>query len=55
MNKQKMLESIKEYLSLFGDVDKKILEAMEKIDRKNFMNENKEFAYVDTAMSIGKN
>ncbi len=48
-----MLKSVEKYLSSFGDVDERILEAMEKIDRKNFMDVNKEFAYVDNAMSIG--
>ena len=48
-----MLQSVYDYLLLFGEVDKNILEAMKKIDRKDFMDINKEFAYVDNAMSIG--
>ena len=53
MNPSQMLESVKNYLSLFGKPDKKILQAIEKIDRKNFMVENKELAYEDRAISIG--
>ena len=53
MNKSQMLQSVKNYLSLFGKPDKKILQAIEKIDRKNFMVENKELAYEDRAISIG--
>ena len=52
MNPSQMLESVKNYLSLFGKPDKKILQAIEKVDRKNFMVENKELAYEDRAISI---
>lgn len=55
MNKQEMLESVRNYLSSFGKPDEKILKAMEKIDRKNFMGKNKDFAYEDTSRSIGYN
>ena len=48
-----MLQSVKDYLSLFGEVDERILEAMKKIDRKDFMEKNKELAYINTAISIG--
>ncbi len=54
MNKQQMLESVKNYLSRFAEPDKRILKAMQKIDRKNFMDENKEFAYDDCPMPIGQ-
>lgn len=53
MNKKQMLESVRNYLSSFGDVDDRILKAMKKIDRKDFMDTNKEFAHVDNAMPIG--
>src|SRR3989338_4680223 len=53
MNKLQMLQSVRNYLSLFGKPSEKILEAMEKIDRKNFMDKNKEIAYEDTAIPIG--
>ena len=48
-----MLQSVKKYLSLFGEPDKKILKAIEKTDRKNFMEKNKSFAYLDQAIPIG--
>lgn len=49
-----MLASVRNFLSQFGNPDEKILEAMKKIDRKNFMPENlKNFSYEDTAMPIG--
>ena len=53
MNKPQMLQSVKKYLSLFGEPDKKILKAIEKTDRKNFMEKNKSFAYLDQAIPIG--
>jgi len=50
-----MLNSVGNYLSNFGENNKKILDAMKKIDRKNFMPaELKEQAYLDEAMPIGK-
>ena len=48
-----MLHSVRKYLSLFGKPDEKILQAIEKIDRKNFMEKNKSFAYLDQAIPIG--
>lgn len=53
MNKLQMLESVKSYLSLFEKPDENILAAMEKIDRKDFMEENKNLAYEDEAIPIG--
>ena len=50
-----MLNSVGHYLSNFGENNKKILDAMKKIDRKNFMPaELKEQAYFVEAMPIGK-
>src|SRR3989344_4407792 len=53
MNKTQMLHSVRKYLSQFGKPDEKILQAIEKIDRKNFMEINKERAYEDQAIPIG--
>jgi len=53
MNPSQILQSVKKYLSLFGESDKKILKAIEKTDRKNFMGENKNLAYLDQAIPIG--
>jgi len=54
MNKQQMLGSVRNYLLHFGRrPNERIIKAMEKIDRKNFMDENKNFAYVDSAIPIG--
>ena len=53
MNKTQMFQSVQNYLSQFGEPDKKILNAIEKTDRKNFMDENKELAYDDKAIPIG--
>lgn len=53
MEKSQMLQSVNSYLSLFGKPDKKILEAIEKTDRKNFMEKNKTLAYLDQAIPIG--
>lgn len=53
MNKTLMLQSVKKYLSLFGKPDKKILNAIYKIDRKNFMEKNQDIAYEDSAIPIG--
>ena len=53
MNKTQMLHSVRKYLSQFGKPDEKILQAIEKIDRKNFMEINKERAYEDSAIPIG--
>lgn len=48
-----MIKSVKNYLSLFGRVDEKILKAIEQTNRKDFVSENKELAYNDEAISIG--
>jgi protein-L-isoaspartate(D-aspartate) O-methyltransferase len=55
MKKQEMFDSISTYLSCFGSFDKKILDAIDKIDRKEFMPPRlKSNAYVDSAMPIAK-
>ncbi len=48
-----MLHSVREYLSKFGKPDEKILVAIDKVDRKEFMIENLALAYEDEAVSIG--
>lgn len=53
MEKREMLHSIREYLSKFGKPDEKILAAIDKVDRKEFMIENLALAYEDEAVSIG--
>lgn len=53
MKNSQMLKSVKNYLSLFGKPDEKILKAIEKTDRKKFMDKNKSFAYLDQATPIG--
>ncbi len=53
MNKSQMLHSVRNYLSQFGKPDEKILKTIKEADRKNFMEENKSFAYLDQAISIG--
>lgn len=53
MNKSQMLHSVRNYLSQFGKPDEKILKTIKEVDRKNFMEENKSFAYLDQAISIG--
>ncbi len=52
MTKTDMLNSVRNYLTNFGAVNEKILQAMDKVDRKYFFN-NSESVYVDTAQSIG--
>ena len=52
MNKKQMLERVGNYLSLFGKVDKRILKAIDKIDRKYFVN-NYEGVYFDSPLPIG--
>lgn len=50
-----MLESVQAYLSNFGLVDERIIFAMEKVDRLNFVNDKeKDIAYLDTALEIGE-
>ena len=53
MNPPQMFHSVKNYLSQFGKPNEKIIQAIEKTDRKNFMEKNKSFAYLDQAISIG--
>ena len=57
MNKTEMLESVRWYLSQFGEIgkkEKKILEAMTEVDRAGFMPpELRERAYEDSAIGIG--
>jgi len=48
-----MLHFVREYLSKFGKPDEKILAAIDKVDRKDFMIENLELAYEDEAVPIG--
>ena len=55
MNKKQMLQSIKNYLFLFGKPDENILKAIKKIDRKNFIEKNKSFVYEEIAIPIGHN
>ncbi len=58
MNLQDMIQSVENSLSLFShsqeDEEKasKIIDAMEKIDRRFFM-DNTEHAYIDSAMPVG--
>ena len=52
MNKQSMLKSVENYLSKFGEPDKRILNAMNKINRKDFV-EYKKIAYLDESIYIG--
>jgi len=49
-----MIKSVIEYLSHFGKPDKKILNALKKVDRKKFLDINKKIAYEDEAILIGK-
>ncbi len=49
-----MLQSVRNYLSQFGKPDEKILKAIEETDRKEFMEENKNLAYLDQAIPIGQ-
>jgi len=54
MNKQQMLESVRDYLSYFNKPFKEILQAMKEVDRIDFMPEElKDKVYIDTAMPIG--
>ncbi|MBD3247173.1 hypothetical protein GF378_00975, partial [Candidatus Pacearchaeota archaeon] len=56
MNKKELVEEVKSYLSYFRKLtekDKKILKAIEKVDRKDFMNKNKSLAYENEAIPIG--
>jgi len=57
MKKEMMIKQVAKYLSLFNDIknknDERILEAMEKIDRKEFMGKNKDLAYLNQAIPIG--
>ncbi len=50
-----MIKSVRNYLSPFGLVDKKILDAIDKIDRIRFvLDDSKDKAYLDSAMPILK-
>ena len=51
MNKKEMLDSVRYYLELFGEADERILNAMQKIDRKHFINDG--YAYLDDSFPIG--
>ena len=56
MNKSQMLQSVRNYLSIFPESNEdkeKIIKVMGKIERKDFMEENKTFSYEDSARSIG--
>lgn len=56
MNKQLMLKQVEFYLKRFFDsnYNLKIIEAMDKIDRKDFISDNiKDLVYVDNALPIG--
>ena len=48
-----MIREVKEYLSQFDKPYKKILEALKKIDRIYFMENNKQLAYENEAIPIG--
>ena len=52
MNKKQMLESVRNYLSLFGKADERILKAINEIDRKYFVN-NCGGIYFDSPLPIG--
>ena len=54
MNKKEMIESVNRYLSHFGKPDKRILNAIQEVDRKKFMEFNKQLAYEDEAIPIGQ-
>lgn len=56
MNKKELIEEVRAYLIYFKKLtkkDKRILNAIEKIDRKDFMNKNKSLAYENEAIPIG--
>jgi protein-L-isoaspartate(D-aspartate) O-methyltransferase len=53
MNKKEMIKSVKEYLSHFKEPNKTILNALEKVDRKKFIDVNKQLVYEDEAIPIG--
>lgn len=48
-----MIDSVRKYLSLFGEVDNRILNAMKQVNRKAFV-KNPEQAYIDYAFEIGR-
>lgn len=53
MNKSGMILSVRAYVSRFGKVDSKVISAINKIDRKFFMPEEKiQYSYLDEAISI---
>ena len=53
MNKLDMIREVKEDLSQYGEVDEKILEALRKVDRMDFMETNKQLSYENEAIPIG--
>ncbi len=58
MNKQELIKEVRSYLECFKKInkkDEKILEAISKVDRKDFMPKNKELAYENEAIPIGYN
>ena len=51
---KEMLQSVRNYLSNFGNADERIIEAMQKFDRKYFIPKSmKVFAYEDGPLYIG--
>lgn len=48
-----MIREVKEDLSQYGEVDEKILEALKKVDRMDFMETNKQLSYENEAIPIG--
>jgi protein-L-isoaspartate(D-aspartate) O-methyltransferase len=55
MEKKEMLKSVRSYLSRFGSANEEILDAIDKVDRKNFIPADYAGqAYIDAAIPIGK-
>lgn len=48
-----MICEVRNYLHQFGEIDEKLLKAIQKVDRKNFMDENKKSSYENEAIPIG--
>lgn len=48
-----MLEIVRAHWSLFGKIDERVLEAMDKVDRKYFV-KKPEWAYLNSAISIDR-
>ena len=53
MDKLELIRKVKEYLSEFGEPNQKVLEALKKVDRMDYMNTNKQLAYENEAIPIG--